>query len=80
MYIGNYKHAMETVMKCKNANQQFAAIMEQVKQRLHAKCQAQIVIVIVTARLSLCVSVRSEVYVESTLIRSGQPVVNIQAY
>lgn len=28
-YIGNYKHAMETIAKCRNANQQFAAIMDQ---------------------------------------------------
>ena len=30
-YIGNYKNAMETIVKCKNANEQFAKIMEQVQ-------------------------------------------------
>lgn len=32
-YIGNYKHAMETIAKCRNANQQFAAIMDQVSYK-----------------------------------------------
>jgi len=29
-YIGNYKVAMETILKCRQANQQFSSIMDQV--------------------------------------------------
>jgi len=28
-YIGNYKHAMETIIKCKHSNAQFRDIMDQ---------------------------------------------------
>lgn len=36
-YVGNYKAAKDTISKCRNANQQFADIMDQVNQILSKK-------------------------------------------
>ena len=53
-YIGNYKTALDTVLKCKNANHQFKDIMEQVNDLQFTKCLSSFRERILTSHFADC--------------------------